>query len=301
MSEIFEKEGNSSYDVSSNDLWWNAENGFFGDNYVGGDNSLEGFIPGKTENLEDRTNREVLGILNVLGITKKQQRVDILDAPCGYGRHSIALAKKREDYPSIGSVCGVDKNSIHIQKAITEAHKLLGENWRSQVNFLEMDMRDINKLYMLSEQIKYDSIINMFFSFGFFFFEGENERLMQRFYDVLRDDGKLLIHTDVSSEMIESGNYRFNEVRNLVSGKKLIILENYNSQNKRLNGQWMTYDDAECKVLEARKYSVRIYSAKEYENMAKECGFSDVKIYGSFDKEEFTPSSHELIMVATKY
>jgi len=45
---------------------------------------------------------------------------------------------------------------------------------------------------------------------------------------------------------------------------------------------------------------VRIYSQKEFEEMAKNCGFKETRFYGSFEGEEFNPDSKEMILVAKK-
>jgi hypothetical protein len=38
--------------------------GFFGKDYIEGDNGLEGFLPGKRESLNERTIREVKGVID---------------------------------------------------------------------------------------------------------------------------------------------------------------------------------------------------------------------------------------------
>jgi SAM-dependent methyltransferase len=280
--------------------WWCNPRGFFGENYIVGDNSREGYISGQMETLEERTNREAQGILNILEITEKNPIGFLLDAPCGYGRHSIALAKKFRD---VHVVHGVDINEVHLQKAISDASKTIGRvNDDFKFGFYKRDLRDIDKLPMMGYGLKYDVVINMFFSFGFFLDENENVKMMQKFYDVLDyNNGKLLLHTDVCTEIIESGNYRLKEERHLELEKTLMISEKYDSSSKRLNGSWKIIDNFNNEVISNSQYSMRIYSEKEYFRMAKNCGFRDVKFYGSFDEEKFTPTSPELIMVATKY
>jgi hypothetical protein len=55
-----------------------------------GDDSLEGFLT-TPQTLSMRTAREADGIIRLLSL---RPGASILDCPCGYGRHSIPLAKK---------------------------------------------------------------------------------------------------------------------------------------------------------------------------------------------------------------
>ncbi len=51
--------------------WWSNLGGFFGAKYIEGDNSLEGYLPEKQESLEERTRREVDGVIRLLELKKK--------------------------------------------------------------------------------------------------------------------------------------------------------------------------------------------------------------------------------------
>ncbi len=66
--------------------WWSEEYGFFGNFYMEGDNSKEGYRISQKQSLQERTNAEVDGVLNLLNL---QPGSKVLDCLCGYGRHSI--------------------------------------------------------------------------------------------------------------------------------------------------------------------------------------------------------------------
>ncbi len=215
--------------------------------------------------------------------------------PCGYGRHTIELII-RGYVPK-----GIDINAIHIAEA--EKRLYLEAKKRNKNPHFEPtcwgyfgmgDMRD-----MIDQREVYHAIINMFYSFGFFETDKENEQVMDEFFKSLKPHGQLLLHTDVSPEILASGRYKFEEVRNLTSEKKLYILEEYNSQTKRMNGSWSIIQ-TDGKEERLTPYSVRIYSREEFEDMAKNIGFRETKFYGSFEGEEFSKDSKELIMVARK-
>ena len=258
--------------------WWDNDGGFFGKRYIEGDDSVEGFIPNKKERLNERTRREVNGIIY---LTKIKERSEILDLPCGYGRHSIELANQGF------SVVGMDINVEHLLKAKEDAK---GKN----ILFLKKDMRNIGK----ENYDKFDLVINMFYSFGFFEDEKDNEKSMKEIYNALRDSGKFVLHTDVFPEMFKNGNYRFREERHLSNNKKLIIEEEYNNKTHRINGSWTIISKIGKDKL--TPYSVRIYTKDEFEALAKKIGFRKTKFYGSFNGDKLTSLSSELIMIAEK-
>lgn len=279
----------TSSKIENRTEWWEDSGGFFGQQYMLGDDSIEGYLPGKRESLEERTRREVDGIVKLLKLRGNEY---ILDVPCGYGRHSIELARKGY------MVEGFDINQEHIKGAQKRVFEIFSE-MKGCPNipiFSFVDMRDLDKF----EYVCVDVVVNMFYSFGFFETDEENESVMRGFYKQLKDGGRLLLHTDVSPEMIMQGkNYRLNEQRNLGNGKKLRIDETYCPKTKRINGTW-TITNGDGITNRLTPYSVRIYSEKEFRDLAKRCGFRDVNIYGSFNGENFAPDSKEMIIVAKK-
>ncbi len=261
--------------------WWKGSY-FFGRRYFEPDNSDEGYIPGKKETLEERTKREGEGIIDLL---KLKEGSNVVDVPCGYGRHSIYLASKGHN------VTGLDIDKEHLEKAVIDS-----SNKDVKVNFLERDMRNIGEdLYG-----KYDALVNMFYSFGFFEKEEDNVQTMKEFYSALKEGGQMLIHTDVSPEMIKNQTTQTDAVRVLPDGNKLVILEMYNAENKRMEGSWETTDGIGRVIHPRSFYSVRIYTKDEFVDMAKNCGFKDVNVYGSFKGEKFDYNSKEMIVVGKK-
>ncbi|MCA9460194.1 MAG: class I SAM-dependent methyltransferase [Nanoarchaeota archaeon] len=259
--------------------WW-KESYFFGKRYFYPDNSKEGYLINNKETLEQRTFRESQGIINLL---KLKEGSKILDAPCGYGRHSIALSKKGYN------LTGIDIDKEHLKKANSDSNG-------TKVRFLEKDLRNLgNDMYE-----NFDAVINMFYSFGFFESDEENFKVMEEFYKSLKAKGSFLLHTDVSPEMIENKTTIKESIRTLENNDKLIILETYNSKTKRMEGSWETTDKVGNVIFPRAFYSMRIYSADEFNEMAKDIGFKNVKVYGSFNGEHFNNKSKEMIVVAKK-
>ena len=256
--------------------WWMEEYGFFGEFYLEGDNSEEGYLQTKKQTLKERTIAEVDGIINLLGLGNG---VRILDIPCGYGRHSIELAKRGF------SIVGSEINSVHLDKA-----KEISEKEKVEINFQKENMIDI------SYNFEFDAVINMFYSFGFFETDEENLKVLQNFYDALKPGGRLLFHTDVNIPRILNGKYKEDEERNLASGKKLRIIDKYNPATKRIDGTWIIKDGGEIK----KDYSVRVYAKEEFIDICKKVGFAKFSAYGDWGGSEYSEDSEDMIIIAEK-
>ncbi|MFZ4648734.1 MAG: SAM-dependent methyltransferase [Patescibacteria group bacterium] len=257
--------------------WWSEEYGFFGSFYMEGDASKEGYLVEKKQSLEDRTKTEVNGLIKLIGI-KNDAR--ILDCPCGYGRHSIELAK--HGFRVVGS----DINSTHLQKATEDSKK----------NSLSIVF---NKESMIDLEYKseFDAVINMFYSFGFFDSDKENEETLKNFYKALKSGGKFLMHTDVNIPRILNGKYKEDEKRNLTTGKTLRVIDSYNPTTKRIEGSWIINDDTN---QEKKDYSVRVYTKEEFEGLCKKIGFSSVITYSDWNGSAYSENAEDMIVVATK-
>jgi SAM-dependent methyltransferase len=277
------------------DDWWDNGAGFFGANYMCGDNSVEGYLPEHQELLEERTRREVDGVERILELEPFSRVVDV---PCGYGRHSIELSNRWYE------VIGVDINEQHLNAAREKVTMLPARQHpkypgfakrKNTAQFINQDMRTLcDALHEPS-----DALINMFYSFGFFASDADNVRTMQQFHMALKGNGgKFLMHTDVSPEMFAANHYRMSEARTLRDGGKLYIEENFDPETKRMTGVWIINRNGQETVL--TPYSVRLYSTVELRTMARHVGFRRVTFFGSFMGDPFHPESAELVMVAER-
>jgi cyclopropane fatty-acyl-phospholipid synthase-like methyltransferase len=257
--------------------WWEDGGGFFGHGYMEGDNSNEGFLSNPMT-LAERTRQEVDGVVKLLELQADQR---ILDCPCGYGRHSLELAKRGFQ------VVGVDINREELTRA-----RRAGDNL-TNTRFQKEDMR----LLKFSEE--FDAVINMFYSFGFFKTDEENFQVLRNFFSALKPGGKLLMHTDVNLSRVLEGEYKFAEKRHLHSGRVLQIVDTYDPESKRINGKW-TLIDENGMVEELAPYSVRVFSLEEFAIWCYEAGFKEVNGYGSWQKTKPTSSSEEMMVVAEK-
>ncbi|MFA6255613.1 MAG: class I SAM-dependent methyltransferase [Candidatus Absconditabacterales bacterium] len=263
---------------NNNQKWWSEEYGFFGEFYIEGDNSKEGYRVAQKQTLQQRTTTEVNGIIEILNLQAKSK---ILDCPCGYGRHSLELAKRGF------IVTGSDLNAKHLSVAKQKAEKSL-----EKIQFVKENMLD------LEYNTEFDAIINMFYSFGFFENDEDNVKVLQNFFNALKPNGQFLMHTDVNIPFIEAGKYKHDEIRTIANDGTLRIIDTYNPITKRINGSRIL---KEKNGNETKKdYSVRVYTKEEFVELCKKVGFRVCKAYSDRDKKPYSKDAEDMIIVATK-
>ncbi|OWO84394.1 hypothetical protein B5C26_05035 [Photorhabdus luminescens] len=270
--------GKSMNKTQANELpWWHENAGFFGDIYKEADDSYETFFEGNNE-LTSRTEKEAQGVINLCSLNIG---ASLIDCPSGYGRHSVAIAKKGIN------VTGIDINSRFLSLSREHAEKN-----NINVNFLHSDMRKLPTIGPV------DAIINMFYSFGFFSNE-ENSEVVKEFCRILRPGGKFLMHTMVTIPAFGDGRIPLEERRTLRSGSTLVSRRRLNPITRREEGLWSLLDK-DSKERSLTPYDVRIYTTEEFADICYNAGFSEVVFYGDWDGSRYEEKSPYLIAVATK-
>lgn len=279
--------------------WFLPSEQFFGQFYMDGDASKEGYLSKQKQTLRQRTRVEVDGVELLLGLNEEAGPKIILDIPCGYGRHSIELAARGH------RVMGIDLNETHLQKAV-DASKERGQNTfvpktgrvvfvqANMINFIEQTA-PIPPWGSLQEMTTgvFDCVINMFYSFGFFKTDEENEHALRSIYTSLKPGGKFLMHTDVNMSRVYSGMYKFQEERKLESGASLWIYDSYDPVSKRIWGTW-NIDGY------VRAYTVRVYTSEEFCDLCRKVGFTEFEIYADWKKTPYSETSEDMIIIAKK-
>jgi ubiquinone/menaquinone biosynthesis C-methylase UbiE len=257
--------------------WFEDGGGFFGRYYIEGDNSVEGYLQ-TPMTLEERTKHEINGVIKLLDLRPGDR---VLDCPCGYGRHSAALAAR--DF----EVVGCDINPEMLEPALKTTRDL------SNVKFVRENMVHLN----FNEE--FDAVVNLFFSFGFFESDEENDKVLQNFYRALKPGGRFLMHTDINVPRIVSGTYKLHETRQLRSGRQLEIIETCDMENKRLLGTWSLLSPDGSKQ-ELRPYTAAIYTLEDFTSMCEKAGFQNIRGYGDWEGTPLMEDSEDMIIVAEK-
>lgn len=202
---------------------------------------------------------------------------NILDLACGYGRHSILLAKKGY------SVTGYDLSADYINQARQEAERA-GVN----VTFDCTDMRSLD----VSD--RFDAVIS--FSTSLAFYEDKvNRDIFQRIYKALRPHGVFLF--DQANLFWVISLHKHSGTQKLPDG--------------RIHRYKYSFDAGKCilsrrSVLEDEKgccesgWDIRYYTLPELHSIFKEIGFNVLRVYGNYDSSPYRVESNRLILILKK-
>ena len=216
---------------------------------------------------------EALAAVELSGATPG---ADVLDCPCGFGRHSIPIADAGY------CVVGVDRSP----EQIAEARRRAGD--REWPQFAEGDYRALP-----FEDASFDAVLNLFSSLGY---HGEDAdcQALREFRRVLRSGGALVVETmhrdrlmaifrESDWEELPDGGYvlerrAFDSVTGLVQTKHVLI---------RPDGRRSEFE-----------YEMRPYTATELDRMLTDAGFAHTEYLGDLLEREPLSSARRLVAVA---
>lgn len=186
----------------------------------------------------------------------------ILDMACGSGRHSIMLSRKGYD------ITAVDLSSNLISVAKENAAK---ENLK--INFVQSDIRTFNTSQ------RFDLVLNLFTSFGYFDNDDENFAVLKKAHDYLKNDGYFVLD-------YFNTNYLMN---NLIAYSKEQIGYSEFIQERKIEGKRVKKKISIIKGSITKEYeeSVRMYDKNELTKVLINIGFDIYKTFGDFLGNDF--------------
>jgi SAM-dependent methyltransferase len=217
---------------------------------------------------------QALGAARLVGLAPGD---DVLDAPCGYGRHSIPL--RRAGY----KVVGVDRSPVLLEKARKDAGDSEWPRW-VQADHRELPLEDAT----------FDAVLCLFSSLGYRGEDGD-ERTLAEFQRVLRPGGRLLVETMHRDRLMHIFQPRGWEP--LPDGSTLI-------EERRFDyPEGVTETDHTLIEPEGPKrsitYRIRTYTVTELGRLIERAGFGDLEYYGGLEREELTRDTR-LVILARK-
>ena len=186
---------------------------------------------------------------------------DLLDVPCGFGRHSIPLA--RAGY----RVVGTDRSQALLDEARRRA---------DDTHAPELVQADYRKLPFADAS--FDAALNLYTSIGFLGDE-EDTKALAEIGRVLRPGASLVIETMHRDRLVTLGSDRHWE---LLGEGRLLVAQTAFDHASGVAQTTQTLIDA-SNERESRTWSIRVYTATELVAMLERAGFAEAKCYGDLD------------------
>ena len=202
---------------------------------------------------------------------------DLLDVPCGYGRHAIPLARAGL------RVTGVDRSPT----LLAEARRRAGDDQHPEL--VEADYRELP-----FPDESFDAALNLFTSLGFYGDE-EDVRALTEIGRVLRPGGRLVIETMHRDRLVHG--FHDQDWRLVGEGRLLLEQRTFDAASGvAQTTQTLIETTGE---RDSRTFSVRVYTATELVAMLLRAGFAEAKCYGDFDGGAFDTGTR-LVIVARR-
>jgi SAM-dependent methyltransferase len=223
---------------------------------------------------KEQTRSEADFIQKALDVAPPAQ---LLDVPCGGGRHCHALAARGYN------MTGVDLSTEFLTAARTTRGDVPGE-----ITWEDREMRD------LPWPKRFDGAYSFGNSFGYLDDQG-NAQFLKAVAGALKPGARFVLDTSYLLEIIlptlqERAWYPIGELLMLAQRR-------YESSESRLHVEYTWIRDGKT---ERRSMSARLYSIREMLDLFDETGFVEVQLFSSLDRDLFRLGSNRLLVIAKK-
>jgi SAM-dependent methyltransferase len=204
-------------------------------------------------------------------------RGDLLDAPCGFGRHAIPLAAAGY------RVAGVDRSEPLLAEARRRAG---GARWPklSLADYRDLPFADAT----------FHAAVNLFSSLGYLG-DAEDTRALAEIGRVLRPGGRLVIEIMHRDLLVHS--FREQDWQLLGEGRLLLEQRTFDPvAGLAQSTQTVVEPSGE---RESRTFSVRVYTATELLAMLDRAGFAEARCFGDLAGAPFGTDTR-LVVVARR-
>lgn len=199
---------------------------------------------------------------------------EVLDCPCGYGRHSIVLA--RDGY----LVTGADRSPVLLDEARRRAGEGAWPRW------VQADHRELP-----FEDGSFDAALNLFSALGYRGEEGDR-RTLAELRRVLRPGGALVVETMHRDRLMHIFQPRGWE--SLRGGDLLVEERSFDYAAGEIETTHTLVEAGGRR--ESVTYRFRVYTATELVRLLEGAGFSSVECYGGWERNELTRETRLVLL-----
>jgi SAM-dependent methyltransferase len=223
--------------------------------------------------VQDR--REVSRLLDVLELPSGAR---ILDCPCGQGRHAHLLAE-----------AGFDVDGLDYSKPLLEVAKRRGTG--KTLRYTQGDMRKLPAKW----SGRFDAVVNLFTSFGFFDDPYDDRKVLAGFARVLKPGGLLIWHggsrDGVMARFLTRDWWSTEDGTVFGQERRFDPLSGFLEMTSTWRGP---QGDGE------RTHRIRLYTASELAARMQEVGLVVEQAFDAWTERPLTRKSSEMLLVARK-
>jgi SAM-dependent methyltransferase len=158
-----------------------------------------------------------------------------------------------------------------------------------RIEWVRQDMRD----FVRPEA--FDVALSMFTSFGYFDDKGEDLLVLKNLFTSLRPGGSLLM--EMAGKEILARIFQPTTSTQLPDGSLLVERHEVFDGWSRMRNEWTFIKDGKAR---AWRFHLTIYSGQELRDLLEQAGFTEVRLFGSFDGAAYDQSAQRLIAVARR-
>lgn len=221
----------------------------------------------------ERTQREVAGLREMLALPYGAR---ILDLACGWGRHSVELARAGF------AVTGLDLSPTLLDEARRRADEA-----GVQVEWVRCDMRN------LPWSGEFDAVLSLFSSLGYFGSDADDLRVLRAAHQALRPGGALLLETMHRDQVVAAYAERdWWETEDATT----VWMEREWDAVRGISHELLRWRRADQRG--ERHHRIRVRSATEWRRLLRRAGLQPLEWYGDWDRAPFDRASEQLIVLA---
>lgn len=223
---------------------------------------------------EDR--RQVARLVDLMGLPAGSR---VLDIPCGQGRHAHLLAE-----------AGFDVDGLDYSPELLARARKRGAG--SRLRYTRGDMRSLPSGW----EGRFDAVVNLFTSFGFFADPNDDVRVIRGFARVLRPGGTLIWHGGSRDGLMA----------------RFLVRDSWITANQTVVSQERSFDplpgvlnvrstlSAPGRVPVRRDHQIRIYTATRLVELFREAGLEVAEAFDGWNGRPLRRTSTEMLLVARK-
>lgn len=223
----------------------------------------------------ERDRREVARLIDVLGLPEGAR---VLDVPCGQGRHAHLLAE-----------AGFRVDGVDLSPQLLARARERGTG--PTLEYHRADMRELPATWTS----RFDAVVNLFTSFGFFQDPADDERVLAEFARVLQPNGTLIWHggsrDGVMAGFLERDWWRTSDGTLQAQERQFDPL----SGILTVESQWYG-----PKGPGERSHRIRLYTATQLAELCAGVGLIVEEAYDGWRDRPLTRRSSEMMLVARK-